>query len=213
MNTTTPPDHSRRAPLRFVAIFAVCVPLLLLAWQFAIPTAAHDAYLYGVAWNTRTVLSVLGDSAVLESLDGNESPWRQWRARAKAARSEAPPRGAIGPLVKFTLNAPEEQEPIRRFTFIVVPSCGAGEILVLYLAAVLAFPATWRARLWGLGLGLPALYLVNIARLVVLALIGALDTSGKWFAFVHEYVWQAAYLVIVAVAWLLWANGAARRTS
>lgn len=213
MNTTTPPDHSRRAPLRFVAIFTVCAPLLLLAWQFAIPTVAHDAYLYGVAWNTRAVLSVLGDSAALESGGAEESPWRQWRARALAARSEAPSRGEIGPLVKFVLNAPEEQAPIRRFTFIVVPSCGAGEVLTLYLAAVLAFPATWRARLWGLSLGLPFLYMVNIARLVVLALIGALDASGKWFAFVHEYVWQAAYLAIVAVAWLLWASRAARRTT
>lgn len=99
----------------------------------------------------------------------------------------------------------------RFFSFIVVPECGAIEVMVIFLAAVLAFPATWRSRAWGLGLGLPVMYGVNIARLSCLALIGAVDQEGKWFEFCHEYVWQAVYVVFVVVVWMAWVEFRVRR--
>ena len=98
------------------------------------------------------------------------------------------------------------------FTFIVVPSCGAIEVMVIFLAAVLAFPASWRHRARGVALGLPLMYLVNIVRLACLACLGALDPGGAWFNFVHEYVWQAAYVIFVVLAWMAWVElGKGRR--
>lgn len=99
----------------------------------------------------------------------------------------------------------------RFFTFIVVPECGAIEIMAIFFAAVLAFPAPWRRSLLGLGVGLPIMYLVNILRLVCLAFIGALDTSGQWFQFVHEYVWQAVYVIFVVVVWIAWVEFVVKR--
>ena len=90
------------------------------------------------------------------------------------------------------------------FTFIVVPACGAIEVMVIFLAAVVAFPATWHHRLRGLAMGLPLMYLVNIARLACLACLGALDESGRWFNFVHEYVWQSVYVIFVVLVWMAW---------
>lgn len=92
------------------------------------------------------------------------------------------------------------------FPFILVPECGAIEIMAIFLAAVLAFPTLWRKRLIGLVVGLPAMYGVNIFRLTILAIIGALDTKRQWFNFAHEYVWQAIYIIFVVVVWLLWAE-------
>ena len=90
------------------------------------------------------------------------------------------------------------------FSFNVVPACGAIEVMAIFLAAVIAFPAPWRSRAWGLLLGLAILYGVNLLRLCCLALIGAFDTGGPWFTFVHEYVWQAIYVIFVVVVWLVW---------
>lgn len=90
------------------------------------------------------------------------------------------------------------------FTFYVVPSCGAIEIMIIFLAAVVAFPATWRHRTWGLALGLPLMHLTNIFRLACLACLGALDQGGAWFTFVHEYVWQAVYVIFVVLVWMAW---------
>jgi len=90
------------------------------------------------------------------------------------------------------------------FPFILIPECGAIEIMAIFLAAVLAFPTIWRKRCIGLAAGLPIMYGVNVFRLTVLALIGALDKSRVWFNFAHEYVWQAIYIIFVVAVWLLW---------
>lgn len=92
----------------------------------------------------------------------------------------------------------------KQFRFHVVPTCGATEIMAIFLAAVLAFPATWRQRLAGLTVGIPALYGINIIRLACLATIGTLDSGGDWFNFFHEYVWQALYVIVVVLLWLAW---------
>lgn len=91
-----------------------------------------------------------------------------------------------------------------RFTFIVIPECGAIEVMSIFFAAVVAFPAAWWRRLIGLLLGVPIMYAVNILRLACLAVIGAIDQGGDWFNFAHEYVWQAVYIVFVVMVWLAW---------
>lgn len=99
------------------------------------------------------------------------------------------------------------------FTFVVIPECGAIEIMAIFFAAVIAFPARWWKRLVGIVIGLPVMYAVNVFRLAVLAVIGAVDHSKEWFDFTHEYVWQTAYIIFVIVFWLLWVELVVRRGS
>jgi exosortase/archaeosortase family protein len=106
---------------------------------------------------------------------------------------------------------PKSDDKTRSFSFIVVSECGAIEVMAIFLAAVLAFPAPWWKRLVGLLAGLPLMYCVNIFRLSVLGVIGALDQDGKWFKFAHEYVWQAVYIVFVVAVWLAWVEYVVRR--
>ena len=101
----------------------------------------------------------------------------------------------------------------RTFPFIVVSECGAIEIMAIFIAAVLAFPATWRSRLVGLLIGIPLMYSVNIFRLFCLAIIGAVDPTRKWFTFAHEYVWQAVFIIFVVAVWMAWVEYVARRTT
>jgi exosortase/archaeosortase family protein len=190
-------SNTGRGPWGFVALFAVCAVGLLAGYRYAIDTIANDYYLYTISRHTSWILDFVGDESALEKFRADGlSPWDSWRERARSRRGN----GEAGPRVDFLL------KPEYAFTFIVVPSCGAIEVMAIFLAAVLAFPATWRHRSWGLALGLPLLYLVNILRLACLAYIGALDRSGEWFNFVHEYVWQASYVVFVVIVWMAWAE-------
>lgn len=200
-------DHAPRSPRgswAFVAVFSVCVIGLLAGYRFAIDTTANDGYLYTVARHTTWVLDLVGHEAALEKYraDGSSS-WESWRNRALSDRGK----GENGPRVTFEL------KPGLAFTFIVVPSCGAIEIMVIFFAAVIAFPATWRHRAWGLALGLPLMYLVNIFRLACLACLGALDQGGEWFTFVHEYVWQAVYVIFVVLVWMAWVELGRRKAA
>ena len=111
----------------------------------------------------------------------------------------------------FKGERPASDEKTRAFSFIVISECGAIEVMAIFLAAVLAFPAPWWKKLVGLAIGLPLMYGVNIFRLSVLGVIGALDQDGKWFKFAHEYVWQAVYIVFVVAVWLAWVEYIVRR--
>lgn len=98
----------------------------------------------------------------------------------------------------------------QQFRFTVIPECGAIEVMIIYIAAILGFPTAWTRRLAGIVLGLPLLYAVNIFRLACLGLIGAWYEQ-EVFDFAHHYVWQAVYLIFVVIIWLLWMEIFVRR--
>ncbi len=106
----------------------------------------------------------------------------------------------------FTDPKADRKKSDREFSFRIVPDCGAIPSMAIYLSAVLAFPVRWRKRIIGVVGGLATLYAINIARLVVLAFVGAYDPTPeqKWFTFIHEYVWQSIFLLFVVSVWLAW---------
>ena len=94
--------------------------------------------------------------------------------------------------------------PEAMFIFVVIPDCGAIPTMVIYLAAVVAFPTRWWKRLAGVLTGLPILYGVNVIRLACLGVIGSYTGPGEQFDFYHEYVWQGLYILFVVALWLIW---------
>ena len=97
------------------------------------------------------------------------------------------------------------------FSFVVVPDCGAIPTMVIFVAAVVAFPTRWWKKLLGVVLGIPFLYGINTLRLSVLAVVGAWDHGGAIFTFAHEYVWQGIYIIFVVLVWLAWVELLVRR--
>jgi len=79
-------------------------------------------------------------------------------------------------------------------------------VLVLFASFVLAYPASWTARLVGLAVGLPLLFTVNVFRLATLARI--VEVYPQAFFYFHEYVWQGIFMVFVLVGALAWAERA-----
>jgi exosortase H (IPTLxxWG-CTERM-specific) len=100
--------------------------------------------------------------------------------------------GLEGSLIRF-----------HEFAVRIIPECSGVEAMAIFCGAVIAFPATIRKKLLAVGVGVPALYVVNILRLACLAYIGAFK-SREVFDFAHVYVWQTVFIIFVVILWLIW---------
>ena len=82
--------------------------------------------------------------------------------------------------------------------------CNGIETALLYTAAVLAFPSTWKWRGIGLVAGFLAIQLVNFVRVVTLFWIGG--HRPALFSSAHTVLWQGAVVLFGVVLFLLWAT-------
>jgi exosortase H (IPTLxxWG-CTERM-specific) len=91
-----------------------------------------------------------------------------------------------------------------RFAVNIRNGCNGVEAMLIFLAAVLAFPASWRSRLLGLGLGILVIQVVNLIRVVALFLTGIY--FPKLFDASHTVVWQTLVILSGVLLWIFWAN-------
>jgi exosortase/archaeosortase family protein len=90
-----------------------------------------------------------------------------------------------------------------RFSLSIILDCAAVDAQALFAATVLAFPAAPRPKLIGLAVGLAAITVVNLLRIVILYFVGA-----NWpdhFRFLHEDLFQFGIIAAAAAAFALWA--------
>jgi exosortase/archaeosortase family protein len=164
----------------------------------------HDG---GLLWQAATIQRELTKIRRDESLSEEDRETRntELKAQRRAIRDQQ------AALKKQDEVALAEANVGKEFKYRIIASCGAIEAMAIFLAAVLAFPTRWRARLAGIAMGLPLLYAVNIFRLSCLAVIGA-HTTHDTFQFYHQVVWQGIYLLFVVFLWLVWMEVLVRPT-
>lgn len=83
--------------------------------------------------------------------------------------------------------------------------CEGTDVLFLLLAAVLAFPASWHARMLGAAIGVTMVFLLNQARIA--ALYFALRNDRNFFDLLHGYLAPAIIVLAAAlffIAWTAW---------
>lgn len=95
-----------------------------------------------------------------------------------------------------------------RFAVNIKNGCNGVETMLIFLAAVLAFPAPWKARAIGLVFGIVAIQAVNLLRVIALFFTGAYFPS--WFDTAHTVVWQSVVILSGVLLWILWADRVAR---
>ncbi len=76
--------------------------------------------------------------------------------------------------------------------------------IMIFISAVLAYPATTKAKAIGIPLGIFSLYALNILRTASLFLIGS--NFYDFFDMAHLFVWQSIMIVFAIVLWLFWAG-------
>ncbi len=86
--------------------------------------------------------------------------------------------------------------------------CNGLEAVVIYGAAVLAYPSSWLYRLKGLIYGLVCLQVINVLRIVGLG-IAAVEIP-QWFEYIHYYVAQGLMIAIALGIFVLWLKGTTR---
>jgi len=96
-----------------------------------------------------------------------------------------------------------------RFAVNIRNGCNGVETMLIFLSAVLAFPAPWVARLAGLALGIVAIQIVNLVRVVALFLTGAYFPS--FFDSSHMVIWQSIVILCGVLLWIFWAHRFAGR--
>lgn len=92
------------------------------------------------------------------------------------------------------------------FPMEIVLECTALHYMIIFVAGVLAFSShslSYRAA--GIVIGTLAIFLLNILRIGVIGFIGR--NFMNLFTFVHAYLWQGMFALLVLLLWAIWVNG------
>jgi len=94
------------------------------------------------------------------------------------------------------------------FEYEIRPGCTGLLPVVVLVVAVLASPASARAKVLGVAVGIPLLLAVNVLRLAHLFYIGM--RSPDRFVLAHTVLWESAMVVFTFAVWLVWVGWATR---
>ena len=95
------------------------------------------------------------------------------------------------------------------FVVKIIDECTGIYEMLIFSAAVLAFPTGWRDKGLGILMGCPMIYLFNLLRIAMLIVVGRFWPSA--FDFMHVYFWQATMIVMITTVWLIWITKVVRR--
>ena len=84
----------------------------------------------------------------------------------------------------------------------IVAGCNGVEAVLILISAVLAFPAPWKYKFAGIGIGFVAIQALNLVRIISLYYL--LLWNRVWFDWFHLYLWQALIILDALVFWLVW---------
>ena len=80
--------------------------------------------------------------------------------------------------------------------------CNGLEAVIILFAAIFAFPAPFKNKIYGFIAGFFAIQLLNLVRIISLYYLGQWNyTAFEWF---HLYLWQALIILDAMVVWLIW---------
>lgn len=88
------------------------------------------------------------------------------------------------------------------FAVQILAGCNGVEAMIVLVAGILAFPATWKQKIVGTLVGVFAIQALNLVRIVSLFYLG--QWNFQWFEWAHLYVWQALIMLDALIVWLLW---------
>jgi exosortase H (IPTLxxWG-CTERM-specific) len=91
-----------------------------------------------------------------------------------------------------------------RFVVNIENGCNGVETALLFGSAVLAFPAPWPRRVFGLLAGFAAIQVINLVRVVSLFWIGV--HRPAFFSSSHTVLWQSIVVLCGVIFFLAWAS-------
>jgi len=110
--------------------------------------------------------------------------------------------GFLLKLFGLSVNVSGRIVSLSNFSMEVVGECTGLYEMLIFLAAMIAYPANYKKKLIGAFLGIPLLYVINIIRMIFIGVVG--NWSPKTFDFMHLYFWQVGMILIIVSVWVLW---------
>jgi exosortase family protein XrtF len=83
-------------------------------------------------------------------------------------------------------------------------NCNAIKLFALFAVFVIAYPGNQKKKLWFIPLGILAIHVLNILRVVALAIIANYDYT--WLDFNHTYTFTIIVYAFIFLLWMLWVN-------
>lgn len=90
----------------------------------------------------------------------------------------------------------------------VVFSCSGLKQFYQFFFLMLLFPGPWKKKLWFIPLGIFALHLLNVFRIVVLYVI--IIYKYSWFTFTHDWILRPLFYVLMFMLWVWWVERLAK---
>lgn len=84
----------------------------------------------------------------------------------------------------------------------IVNSCTGVDVSIFLATAMLVFPASWKAKLWGVLLGVFVVVALNFLR--VLTLCFFIDSDIELFELTHYYIWPGFIILACLATLLVW---------
>ncbi len=84
----------------------------------------------------------------------------------------------------------------------IQPGCNGIEAMICLTAAIFAFPASFKSKLYGLFFGFLAIQILNIIRII--SLFYLLQWNKEWFEWAHLYLWQALIILDALIVFIIW---------
>lgn len=91
----------------------------------------------------------------------------------------------------------------------VIDECTGIYELFVYAGCVMAYPTSSNKKLAGIAFGIPAMFSINMVRLLSLAFVGLWFPSI--FSYVHYYLWQVTLILLVVFVMLVWIEKIVKR--
>lgn len=88
------------------------------------------------------------------------------------------------------------------FSIVIRQGCDAIEPTVLFICAILAFPAPFVSKIPGIITGALFLAILNLVRIVTLFLTGVYFPNA--FQFMHIEAWQGLFIFFAILLWVFW---------
>jgi exosortase H (IPTLxxWG-CTERM-specific) len=88
------------------------------------------------------------------------------------------------------------------FAVSIEAGCNGVEASIVLIAAVIAYPASWRARFLAIVLGFLAIQVMNLARIISLFYLG--NWNMEVFSWIHLYLWPALIMLDVLIVFIVY---------
>ena len=96
------------------------------------------------------------------------------------------------------------------FAVSIEAGCNGVEATIVLIAAICAFPASWRARLIAISLGFLAIQVLNIVRIISLFYLG--NWNLEYFSWIHLYLWPTLIMLDVLVVFIVYLRYLSKQT-